>query len=233
MLDSRRMTWFGKSLTELRTCLTTYDNAKLPTDVKAFHVAARFFFAVRWAIENVMILYKHGILKYGFWPGSGAPAVTTGSAGGAGGKGGLIPRPPKIKWQDINVLSKKVWTGAIVCGLITEICKLRRIWSKMEDIRSDIRERTLLASRAGEAENGREGMPSEAGHRAFLHEETNSPELEKCRQDRNKCFMTILQHLGDSGVPAVIAWKFDWSDTRVGLMHCVSSLLQCKNLYPA
>jgi hypothetical protein len=55
---------------------------------------------------------------------------------------------------------------------------------------------------------------------------------EKKEAERNKCLRTILCHLADTGVPAVVAWDYKWTDTRVGAMHMISSLIQCQNLYP-
>ena len=58
MLDARRLHWIGKSFAELRTVETTLETATLPMEVRYSHAAARFFFAVRWAIENVFIMIK-------------------------------------------------------------------------------------------------------------------------------------------------------------------------------
>ncbi len=58
MLDARRMHWFGKSFAELRTVESTLDTFSLPPEVRYAHACARFFFALRWAIENCFILIK-------------------------------------------------------------------------------------------------------------------------------------------------------------------------------
>jgi len=95
MLDARRMQWFGKSFAEWKTVMTTLDNKSLQPEVRVLHAAARFLFCIRWAIENVMILYKIKAL--------------TGR-----------------KWQDLNRTAKRVWSAAIICGIATEICKMKR-----------------------------------------------------------------------------------------------------------
>ena len=47
-----------------------------------------------------------------------------------------------------------------------------------------------------------------------------------------KSLITIVCHLGDTGVPAVIGWDRKWSDMRVGFLHTVAALIQSSNLYP-
>ncbi len=91
----------------------------------------------------------------------------------------------------LNRWAKKCWTVSIVCGILTEVLKIRRI-----------------------------SMDNE------------SP-AEKKKQQRDKCLTTIVCHLGDTGVPAVIAWNLGWSDMRVGFLHTIAALIQSSNLYPA
>jgi len=67
MLDARRMQWFGKSVQEWNTVLTTLNSKGLSAEVRALHATSRFLFACRWAIENVMILYKIGVLSGTKW----------------------------------------------------------------------------------------------------------------------------------------------------------------------
>lgn len=62
MLDARRMQWFGKSLQEWKTVTDTLENKGMSSEIRVLHAASRFLFACRWAIENVMILYKIGVL---------------------------------------------------------------------------------------------------------------------------------------------------------------------------
>ena len=66
------------------------------------HTAARGAFALRWAIENVMILCKHKVILQ------------------------------NTKWQDLNVHAKRAWSLAILCGVATEFAKIRRITASNE-----------------------------------------------------------------------------------------------------
>lgn len=161
MLDARRLHWFGKSFAELRTVESTLETVSLPVEVRYAHATARFFFALRWAIENVFILIKLKVVN------------------------------SSVPWMTFNKWAKRCWTVSIVAGLATECLKLRRI--------------------------------------------ANDTDLsaEKKKTQRNKCLQTLVCHLGDTGVPAVIAWDFKWSDARVGFLHTIAALIQSSNLYPA
>eukprot|EP00397_Hematodinium_sp_SG-2012_P042588 GEMP01047144.1.p1 GENE.GEMP01047144.1~~GEMP01047144.1.p1 ORF type:complete len:216 (+),score=38.57 GEMP01047144.1:35-682(+) len=67
MLDGRRLQWFGKSLAEWKTVRATLDNKGLSPEVRTLHALARFGFCLRWAVENVMILYKLKVLTGVKW----------------------------------------------------------------------------------------------------------------------------------------------------------------------
>lgn len=67
MLDARRLHWFGKSVLELKQVHAALSTNNSPQEIRLCHAASRFCFGLRWAVENVMILCKVGLLRTFQW----------------------------------------------------------------------------------------------------------------------------------------------------------------------
>lgn len=117
-------------------------------------------------------------------------------------------------WRWLNKWAKRMWASAIFFGILTELCKLKRLYGR------------------GAASWG--GRGGEEGGRHEEGQEDHRKKTEAAHQaTRNRCLQMLACHFGDMGVPAFIGFERNWSDMRIGAGHLVSAVIQCKNLWPA
>jgi len=208
ILVARNLTWFGKWLNEYQTVVTLgkeVDNAKTEQQKTIANMTrtCRFFFMIRWFLENIKILGFVGVFK-------------------------SIDGGPKGVW---NKRAKAVWMAALGFGITAEILRLRinaadRSALKMVPSCSSAELWHQTKPPTGGA------TEEEIAEMQEKKKKLNADRNKSIKQIIAFCGDFVpCSHVVD--LPGKFGlWEGGYSDLTVGLGGMTSSLIQSHNLWP-